>query len=338
MKKLTLLFLAPHWRVSLVRAFQDAKTRFAAAVKLLGADSDPLAPSLKVVDVPCLIPRFDDPVCKPAVLELCQREGVDAILPLTNKAVEFLHRHRQEFNRDNLLAYLQEPETIELCHDKARLSQFCQWEGIPAPRTGDLKTFLEAPEFPVIVKPRQGEGSKNGFIAESAAELEFYAQKYPGHVLQKFIAGREFTIDWFSDHRGTPVLIVPRERLAVQGGEVRLSRISMDRETIEAARMAGTRLNLKGPSNLQGIKARSGEFYFTDINLRFGSGAIHTMAAGGDIPGLIFQNLTGEGVVFDPKSIEDGNVMTRFHDAFYFPSGEAEKTSKLSPRKSDTGL
>ena len=327
MKNLTLLFLAPHWRVSLIRAFQDAKTRCVASVKLVGADSDSLAPSLNVVDVPGIIPRFEDSACKSVLLEFCQRENVDAILPLTNKAVEFMDRHRKDFNQGNLLAYLQDPQTIAVCHDKSKLSQFCQREGIPSPLTGDFEMFRESPEFPLIAKPRHGEGSKDAFLAENSADLEFVARKYPGHVLQKYIEGREFTIDWFSDHRGTPVLIVPRERLAVQGGEVRVSRISMDREIIELTRAAGTCLQLKGPANLQGIRARNGDLLFTDINLRFGSGSIHTMAAGGDIPGLIFQDLAGGGIAFDAESIEDGNVMTRFHDAFYLSRG-AVKTPK----------
>ncbi len=328
MKELTLLFLAPHWRVSLVRAFQNAKSRFELPVKLLGADSDSLAPSLQVVDVACIIPRFDDSACKSALLEFCQREGVDAILPLTNKAVEFLDHHRKDFNQGDLLVYLQDPQTIEVCHDKLKLARFCQQEEISSPLTGDLKRFLETPKFPLIAKPRHGEGGKNGIIVENSTDLEFVAQKYPGHVLQTYIEGQEFTVDWFSDRQGTPVLIVPRERLAVQGGEVRVSRISMDREIIEAARAAGTRLELRGPANLQGICARNGQFLFTDINLRFGSGSIHTLAVGGDVPELIFRDLAGKRVAFDPQSIEDGNVMTRFHDAFYFSAGDAAKMPK----------
>jgi len=75
---------------------------------------------------------------------------------------------------------------------------------------------------------------------------------------------------------------------------------------------------LQGPANLQGIRAQNGQFFLTDINLRFGSGSGHTIAAGGDMPGLIFRELSGESVPFANGSVKDGSMMTRFQDAFYF--------------------
>lgn len=317
MKELNLLFLAPHWRVSLVRSFQMAKDRLGVAGKLVGADSDPLAPSLKVVDVKYSLPLFEDPACKQALLDICQLESIHAILPMTNKAVEFLSRHRHEFRQDNILAYLQDAETIEICHDKLKLSNFFKAEEIPSPLTGDAGLFSNSTEFPLIAKPRRGEGGKDNFKIENQRDLEFYAEKYPDHILQKYVEGQEYTIDWFSGKSGKPHLIVPRERLAVRGGEVMVSRICMDAEIIAAVRQVGLRLKLKGPANLQGIRPANGPLLFTDINLRFGSGAGHTIAAGGDMAGCIYQDLSGIEISLDTISIQDGSVMTRFHDAFF---------------------
>jgi carbamoyl-phosphate synthase large subunit len=321
MKELNLLFLAPHWRVSLVRSFQKAKARRGEAGKLVGADSDPLAPALKVVDVKYSLPLFEDPTCKQALLDICQLESIHAILPLTNKAVEFLDRHRQEFKQEKLLAYLQDADTITICHDKLKLSEFFKAEGIPSPPTGDAQGGFTFAGFPLIAKPRRGEGGKDNFIIENQRDLEFYSQKYPGHVLQEYVEGPEYSIDWFSDKSGKPLLIVPRERLAVRGGEVMVSRICMDGEIIEAVRRVGTLLKLKGPANLQGIRPLNGPLLFTDINLRFGSGAGHAIAVGGDMPGCIYRDLRDEGPLSDMNPIQDGSVMTRFHDAFFFSDG-----------------
>jgi carbamoyl-phosphate synthase large subunit len=319
MKDLNLLFLAPHWRVSLIRSFQMAKDRLGISGKLVGADSDPLAPSLKVMDVEYPLPLFGDATCKKALLELCQRETIHTILPMSNKAVEFLNRHRHEFKRENILAYLQDAKTIEICHDKFKLSQFLESAGILSPVTGEAGLFNNSSDFPLIAKPRRGEGGKNNFVIENQRDLDFYSERYPGHVLQKYVEGQEFTVDWFSDKSGKPILIVPRERLAVRGGEVMVSRIRMDPEIIEAVRQVGLLLKLKGPANLQGILHDNGELLFTDINLRFGSGAGHTIAAGGDMPGCIYRDLLEEAPLPERCSIQDGSVMTRFHDAFFSP-------------------
>lgn len=322
MKELNLLFLAPHWRVSLVRAFQEAKDRLGFSGKLVGADSDSRAPSMKVVDVGYPLPRFDDDACGRALLDVCERETIGAILPMTNKAVDFLNWRRNDFERENILAYLQDSETIEICHDKRKLSHFFKAEKIPSPLTGDARSFNNGSEFPLIAKPRKGEGGKDNFIIENQRDLNFYAEKIPGHLLQKFVAGREYTIDWFSDKSGEPHLIVPRERLAVRGGEVMVSRIRLDAEIIESVRKVGVRLKLRGPANLQGIRPPNGGFLFTDVNLRFGGGSGHTIAAGGDVPGCIYRDLLGQRPLPETDSIQDGNVMTRFHEAFFHSGAE----------------
>lgn len=319
MKAFNLLLLAPHWRVSLARAFQDAKARLGVSWKLVGADSDPLAASLKVVDVSHTLPLFEDSACKSKLIDLCHQEAIHTILPMTNKAIEFLDRHRKDFDTENLLAYLQDSETIEICHDKLKLARFFESANIPSPVTGSAEMFAATHEFPLIAKPKYGEGGKDNFMIESKHDLEFYAQKYPGHVLQKFITGEEYTVDWFSDKSGQPLLIIPRQRLVIRGGEVMVSRISMDPVIVELVRRVGLRLKLKGPANIQGILNVDGQFLLTDVNLRFGSGAVHSIAAGGDMPGYIYKDISGETGSIEGQVIQDGSVMTRYHDAFFSP-------------------
>jgi len=323
MQTINLLLLAPHWRVSLVRAFQSAKARLGVSGKLVGADSDPLAASLKVVNAGYTLPLFEDSACKTKLTGICNSEAIDVILPMTNKAIEFLNSHRYNFAQNNLLAYLQDSETIEICHDKQKLAQFFASEGIPSPLTGSAEMFAKNDEFPLIAKPKRGEGGKDNFIIETQRDLEFYAQKYPGHVLQKFIHGEEYTVDWFSDKSGKPILIAPRQRLAIRGGEVMVSKICMDPAIIGLVRRVGLRLKLRGPANLQGIRARDGQFLLTDVNLRFGSGASHTIAVGGNMPEYIYRDLSGETDLIENPSIQDGNVMTRFHDAFFSPGPDS---------------
>ncbi len=315
MNAVNLLFLAPHWRVALIRAFSQARDALGNAGAIVGADSDPDAPALKVCDAVHGLPPFADATCIEALLKICQREAVTAILPQSNKAVEFLDRHRDAFADPSILAYLQTPETIATCHDKLKLAEFLREQGIAAPHT--LLDEKPPPQFPLIAKPRRGEGGKHTVRIENAEELDFYARKYPGHLIQQYVEGREFTVDWFSDRNGKPLCVVPRERLAVRGGEVMVSRIRLDPAIIEATTVFGKRLRLAGPCNLQGIRAQSGEFMFTDVNLRFGSGTVHTIEAGGAIPQMMYNDLAGEAVA--PPNVRDGSMMMRYIDAFFTP-------------------
>ncbi len=93
METLKILFLASHWRVSLIQAFQDAKLQ--QSIELICADSDALAPSFKEADLSKVLPLFSDSQCLHSVLEFCETEKVSALIPLTNKAIEFIAEHRQ---------------------------------------------------------------------------------------------------------------------------------------------------------------------------------------------------------------------------------------------------
>jgi len=173
------------------------------------------------------------------------------------------------------------------------------------------------PGFPLIAKDPCGEGGKNCFKIEDQTEFDFYSKKLPNHIFQRFVQGREFSIDWFSNKKGLPVVVVPRERLVARAGEVMVSRIELIPDIIESAKRLGTRLQLRGPANFQGFLEESGEFLFTDVNLRFGSGVLHTIHAGANIPEMMLQELVGESVETKSNFVMDGSTMSRFHDAIF---------------------
>lgn len=310
METLKILFLASHWRVSLIKAFQDAKS----SMKLICADSDPLAPSFREADRSQVLPLFSDPQCLPSVLEFCAAEKVSALIPLTNKSIEFMADHRQELGAGGRRLWVPENRAIEICHDKWKLFEFLRDEDFDTP-----PTFLPgktATSFSLIAKPRWGEGSKDLFVLENSDDLDFYMKKCPHHVFQQQIDGQEFSVDAFFDQHGSPRLIVPRERLAVRGGEVMVSRINMDANIIEKVVALGARLGLTGPCTIQGIQDDEA-FYFTDVNLRFGSGYVHTISAGGNVPLMMYKELIGQELDSVKLDIKDHSVMTRYPENIF---------------------
>ena len=312
MEDIRILFLAPNWRVSLARVFRKLLTE---QVTLVGADSDPHSAALKVMDRSYVIPQFSEQGCIDKICSICAKENIHTILPTTNKAIEFMDNHRDRFDKDNLLLYLADSTVIQTCNDKRKLADFFRRNNIASP---DLINPKEPfPRFPLIAKETYGEGGKNCFKVENQADLDFYSKKIPNHIFQRFVQGREFSIDWFSDKKGTPIVTVPRERLAIRAGEVMVSRIELIPDIIESAKKVGTRLQLRGPANFQGILEESGKFFFTDVNLRFGSGVLHTIHAGADIPGMMLQELVGGSIDKKFISVTNGSIMSRFHDAIF---------------------
>ena len=318
METLKVLFLAANWRVSLVRAFQDAKAQCETPFQLIAVDSDALAPALQVADRSHSLPLFSDNSCLELLLTICRTQAIDAIIPLTNKAIDFLDTHREELSGGNRRLFIQESSTIEICHDKWNLWKFMELEGFKSPKTFLLAESDPPDIFPLIAKERSGEGGKNQSIIEDQRDLDYCIDKYPHHIYQELIQGREFSVDLFADMKGIPQLIVPRKRLSVRGGEVMTSKIDMNESIIDSVEALSRRLSLTGPCTIQGILDENGTFFFTDLNLRFGSGSVHTIAAGGNIPLMIYQEMVGHS--FHQPSIQDQSVMTRYPESIFHHS------------------
>lgn len=318
METLKVLFLAANWRVSLVRSFQDAKAQCETPFQLIAVDSDALAPALQVADRSHSLPLFSDSSCLESLLTICRTQAIDAIIPLTNKAIDFLSTHRDELSGGNRRLFIQENSVIEICHDKWNLWKFMELEGFNSPKTFLLEESDPPDIFPLIAKERSGEGGKNQSLIEDQRDLDYCMDKYPHHIYQELIQGREFSVDLFADIKGVPQLIVPRERLSVRGGEVMTSRIDMNESIIDSVEALSRRLALTGPCTIQGILNENGTFLFTDLNLRFGSGSVHTIAAGGNIPLMIYQEMAGQS--FSEPSIQDQSVMTRYPESIFHHS------------------
>ena len=312
MKDIRILFLAPNWRVSLLRSFKKST---AIKIFMVGADSDSYSAALNVVDKSYVIPKFSEPTCVEKIQAICAKENIHAILPMTNKAIVFMDKNRAQFDKGDLLFYLADHTLIQICNDKRRLAEFFTQNDFASPDLIDPKKPF--PGFPLITKDPCGEGGKNCFKIEDQTEFDFYSKKLPNHIFQRFVQGREFSIDWFSNKKGLPVVVVPRERLVARAGEVMVSRIELIPDIIESAKRLGTRLQLSGPGNFQGFLEEPGEFLFTDVNLRFGSGVLHTIHAGANIPEMMFQELVGESVDTKSNFVMDGSTMSRFHDAIF---------------------
>ena len=75
MKTLKILFLASHWKVSLINAFQCDKL----PIERICGDSDPLAPSFREADRYQILPFFSDPQCLRSILDFCEVEKLSLI-------------------------------------------------------------------------------------------------------------------------------------------------------------------------------------------------------------------------------------------------------------------
>ena len=113
MEDIRILFLAPNWRVSLLRSFKKSMD---GNVFMVGADSDSYSASLKVVDQSYVIPLFSEQECIEKIRIICDRENIRVIIPMTNKAITFMDKNRDWFDKDDLSLYLADHSVIQICN------------------------------------------------------------------------------------------------------------------------------------------------------------------------------------------------------------------------------
>src|SRR5712691_12069157 len=129
MKQLTVLVSAcgAPGAAALLRALRENGER---DVRLVGTDMGERAIGAHRCDSFHLVPPGSDPGFAEAVLEIVEREGVDAVLPQSSFDLAGLAGARERFPVPVLVS---SPETIRRSNDKAETYALLRRLGIPAP-------------------------------------------------------------------------------------------------------------------------------------------------------------------------------------------------------------
>ncbi len=302
-------------RVDIARAFR------AAGATTLGVDADQLAPALYHCDRRVIVPRIADPAYVPTLAALREEHGVELVVPLNDLDFPVLAREREKLAP--ALVLLPDPEVSARMSDKLEAHRFFVANGISSPRSWEPDEVPENARFPVLVKAREGFGSRGIFRATDRAELEFFlAYTDVPSFVQEACLGEGFSIDVFSDLEGRCLNAIPRTMLLSKGGESIKGASIKDSELIaHGARVAET-VGIVGPANVQCFREPDGSLPVTDVNTRFGGGFPVPLAAGGRYPELALSLARGERPEPRLGEFTEGVVMTRFFSEVCLEPGE----------------
>jgi carbamoyl-phosphate synthase large subunit len=221
---------------ALVRALRENGER---AVRLVGTDMSELAVGRHLCDAFHVVPGGEEPGFADAVLELCERERVDAVLPQSSFELLALAEAKQCFGETTVL--VSSPEAVRVSNDKAqtyarlprtpRFSVAAGADGVTA-----AARELGYPGEDVAVKPRSSSGSR-GFriVSASADRRRQLLENRPGVaealrleelvellgeeevLVMELARGPERTIDGIA-RAGRIVLAHPKTREAMRAG------------------------------------------------------------------------------------------------------------------------
>jgi carbamoyl-phosphate synthase large subunit len=298
------LFTCAGQRVDIVDAFRRA------GATTVAADVNELAPALYWADHHALVPPIDDDGYIPALRALVDEHEVRLIVPLTDLDQVLLAESREELGA---LVLLPDAEIVERLGDKYLAHLLFEERGIASPPTWLPNGVPDDASFPLLVKARQGFGSRHIYRAEDRAQLGFFLGYTPvDSLVQSCLAGEEFSIDVFCDLEGRCLNAIPRTMIESKGGESIKGMTIRDEALIEVGRDVAEKLQLVGPANIQCFREADGTHYLTDINPRFGGGFPLPLAAGGRYPELALALARGERPQPRLGDFREGILMTRF--------------------------
>ena len=299
------LFTCAGQRVDIVRAFR------AAGAFAVAADADELAPALYHADRRVLVPLIADPGYVDAVAALVREHDARLVVPLNDLDHPLLARARDRLAPAVVL--LPDAEVCDLMSDKLEAHRFFVERGIASPRSWAPEDVPDDARYPLLVKARQGFGSRHIYQADDRGQLAFFLSytSVPSFVQERCL-GEEFSIDVFCDLEGRCLNAIPRTMILSKGGESIKGTSLQDPELIEYGRLVSETVGLKGPANVQCFREPDGSLPVTDVNTRFGGGFPVPLAAGSCYPELALALARGESPEPRLGEFEEGVTMTRF--------------------------
>lgn len=299
------LFTCAGQRVDIVRAFR------AAGAVTLAADADPLAPALYHADRHSIVPLIADPDYVATIAKLVRQHDVRLLVPLNDLDHPVLARARGELRP--ALVLLPEREVCDRMSDKLEAHRFFVEHGIASPRSWAPEEVPPDPRYPLLVKAREGFGSRHIYRADDPEQLAFFLRYTTvASFVQEHCLGEEYSIDVFSDMDGRCLNAIPRTMLLSKGGESIKGASIKDTELVEYGAHVAQTVGIKGPANVQCFREADGSLPVTDVNTRFGGGFPLPLASGSRYPELALALARGERPEPQLGEFEEGVFMTRF--------------------------
>ncbi len=292
-----ILFCSAGRRAELLKDFRNS---MGAEGCIIATDMSETAPAIYMADKYYVVPGIEDPEYLSTILEICQKENIDAVTTLIDPEIMLLAMHRDEFKRIGTEVLCPFEETAKICFDKFTMFQYLTENRIQTVLTyGDLDSFFVAYDrgeitFPVFVKPRTGSGSVGARKITDMPELQRAMEGEPGLIIQEYMGDAvDIDVDIYIDtisHQ--PVSLFSKRKLATKIGGANKAISFKDEKLVKFVREALRVFQFNGPIDMD-LWYRNGKYYLSEVNPRFGGAYLHAYGAGVDFVKLIENNING---------------------------------------------
>jgi carbamoyl-phosphate synthase large subunit len=170
-------------------------------------------------------------------------------------------------------------------------------------------------QYPAVVKPISGRGSRGVHIISSKEELggylALYKKKFEDVLVQQHIEGEEYTISVIVNDQNEIIGIVPK-RAIEKRGITRIAVVEHNALIEKNMRVIVDKLRPCGPFNVQ-LKLLNNKIYIFEINPRLSTTAVLTDKAFGNEVELCLK-YKGKTRVAQPSRLKTGIKLFRYEE------------------------
>ena len=240
-------------------------------------------------------------VLKDKVAELRPR----VLMPTHDESVVIM-RHRDEFPADLIIHYEGE-ETLLLLANKAKSTELARKAGVPVPEV--YKSIDEVKSYPVVFKTVIGNSAKGVFFPKDREELVKLMDEHKNEetLLEEWIGGTDYSVDCVRWDGFCKTSVYHALVTKTDGGGT-----TTQREIVYMPQLEAAALKLMDAVDFQGVcgldfryDVEKNKIAYIETNARFTGGLATPVAAGFDIPWIVYK-LATEGKYTEPINVRIG--------------------------------
>lgn len=240
-------------------------------------------------------------VLKDKVAELRPR----VLMPTHDESVVIM-RHRDEFPADLIIPYEGE-EKLLLLANKAESTELARKAGVPVPEV--YKSIDKVKSYPVVFKTVIGNSAKGVFFPKDREELVKLMDKHKDEetLLEEWIGGTDYSVDCVRWDGFCKTSVYHALVTKTDGGGT-----TTQREIVYMPQLEAAALKLMDAVDFHGVcgldfryDAENNKIAYIETNARFTGGLATPVAAGFDIPWIVYK-LATEGKYTEPINVRIG--------------------------------
>ncbi len=270
---------------------------FKTTGKVIATDMQLSAPALYDADMYYIVPRITEPGYLEIILDICQKENVDAVMSLIDPELSLLAENADRFKKIGVTVVGSSYDLCERALDKWKMYEWLKDHGYKTARSYiDKERFYEDLEngkitFPVFVKPVRGSASIAISKVENRETLELLWSGTDGLLIQQYLKGQEFGADVYIDLITHEVVsIFTKKKLLMRAGETDKAVSFKDDNLFALIEKFVTESGFLGQIDID-IFDVDGEYYISEVNPRFGGGYPFAYECGCNHMALIENNI-----------------------------------------------